>query len=93
MPKTKVGTRIEARISPDVKEKAQEELSKHGLTISEYVRAAITTVANQGLPEDFGIPSKSVMESLNEVVDDISGSNKLPGYKSSKSLMDDLDND
>lgn len=93
MTMTNKKTRIEARINSDIKQKAQDELSQHGMTISEYVRAAITTVAYQGLPDDFGYPSSQVIESLNEMADDISGQNKLKGFNTTKSLMDDLEND
>jgi len=93
MTKTILKTRIEARINSDIKSKAQEELSRHGMTISEYVRAAITTVANEGLPKDFGFPSTIVMDSLNEVADDLSGTTKSPSFDDEKSLMNNLDND
>lgn len=92
MTKAISNARIEARIDPKIKSKAQDELSKHGMTISEYVTATITTVATQGLPKDFGVPNAEVMRSLYEVADDQNGKAKMEGFTSVESLMDDLDN-
>lgn len=50
--------RVTARIDQWTKDRAEEELSKHGLSISEFIRMNLTTVANQGLPEYYGIPYK-----------------------------------
>ena len=41
--------RVSARIDQETKNKAEEVLSKHGLSISEFIRMNLTTVANQGL--------------------------------------------
>ena len=91
--KTISSARIEVCIDPKIKSKAQEELSKYGMTISEYVRATITTVATQGLPKDFGIPNAEVMRSLYEIRDNQNSETKMKGFTSVKSLMNDLDDD
>ena len=58
--------RITARINSNVKNKAEERLKNHGLSISEYMRIVVTEVANSGLPKDFGYPNKMVQDSLLE---------------------------
>ena len=49
--------RVSARIDQETKNKAEEVLSKHGLSISEFIRMNLTTVANQGLPDYYGLPN------------------------------------
>lgn len=63
--------RISARIDNVIKEKAVKQLKAHGLSLSEFVRVTVTTVANNGLPKDWGLPNKKVLASLDEVVDDL----------------------
>lgn len=63
--------RVSARVDNGVKEKAIENLKSHGLTLSELIRTVVTTVAYHGLPDDWGLPNKATLASLNEVVDDL----------------------
>ena len=49
--------RVSARIDQETKNKAEEVLSNHGLSISEFIRMNLTTVANQGLPDYYGLPN------------------------------------
>lgn len=65
--------RIEARIDSTIKNKAKAVLADHGLTISEFVRMTVTTVANQGLPKYYSLPNQELSSSLQEVADDLSG--------------------
>lgn len=65
-------SRITARINKDVKERAEIELERHGLNVSDFVRIAVTTVANDGLPKYFGLPNATVNESIIEMAEDIS---------------------
>ncbi|RMW42261.1 type II toxin-antitoxin system RelB/DinJ family antitoxin [Lactiplantibacillus pentosus] len=78
--------RIEARIDEDVKSKAQDVLAKHGLTISDFVRMTLTTVANEGLPKYYSIPNRELKHSIQEVIDDLSDKEKLPEAHSFKEL-------
>lgn len=54
---TKTTDRFDMRIDHNVKNKAQNELKKHGMTLTEYVRSNLTTIANYGLPRNFGLNS------------------------------------
>lgn len=63
--------RISARIDESTKEKAVMQLKNHGLSLSEFVRMMVTTVAKNGLPNDWGLPNKTVLSSLDEVVADL----------------------
>ncbi|MGF2384803.1 type II toxin-antitoxin system RelB/DinJ family antitoxin [Lentilactobacillus otakiensis] len=78
--------RIEARIDSEIKDKARIELANHGLTISDFIRMTLTTIANEGLPKYYSLPNKELLDSLQEVVDDISGKKQLPEAHSSVEL-------
>lgn len=67
--------RVSARIDQETKNKAEEVLSKHGLSISEFIRMNLTTVANQGLPDYYGLPNETTMKIIYEVVDMIKNNN------------------
>lgn len=82
--------RISTRINEDVKERAEIELKRHGLNVSEFVRIAVTTVANEGLPKYYGIPNKIVNESILEMVEDLS-EEQLQGVDNAKDLEKLLD--
>lgn len=84
-------TKINARIDPQIKQKAQQQLKRHGLTLSEFIRMILTTVANDGLPKYYGLPNKKVMASLDEVIADLSGKKKLKGAKNINELNKLLD--
>ncbi|KRL20328.1 type II toxin-antitoxin system RelB/DinJ family antitoxin [Lentilactobacillus kisonensis] len=71
--------RIEARIDSDVKNKAKTVLEAHGLTISDFIRMTLTTVANEGLPKYYSIPNRELIDSLQEVIHDLAGKKELPG--------------
>lgn len=76
--KAKDSKRVDARIDPEIKKRAQDELSRHGLSMSEFIRIVVTSVANDGLPKHFGIPNEVVNKSLMEMIDDLSDQKKLP---------------
>lgn len=63
--------RVSARVDAGIKEKAAKNLKSHGMTISELIRSVVTTVAIHGLPDDWGLPNKEVLSSIDEVIDDI----------------------
>lgn len=92
MSNTIASARINTRIDPEIKEKAQEQLAQHGLTMSEFMRIVVTTVANDGLPEYFGLPNSKVVSSINEIADDLSGTSKLKSANS-KSELENLLNE
>ena len=50
--------RIEARIDGTIKSKAKDVLANHGLTISDFMRMTLTTVAHDGLPKYYSIRSE-----------------------------------
>lgn len=77
MAHTTTSSRIDTRIDPVIKKKAEEQLTQHGLTMSEFVRIVVTTVANHGLPEYYGLPNDQVVKSLAEVTDDLAGTTEL----------------
>ncbi|MCD2257466.1 type II toxin-antitoxin system RelB/DinJ family antitoxin [Lactobacillus sp. CC-MHH1034] len=91
MSNTPTSDRINTRIDPKIKQKAQEQLAQHGLTMSEFVRVVITTVANNGLPKYYGFPNQQVVNSLTEVADDIAGTTKLKSANSQSELEQLLD--
>ncbi|QGV05152.1 type II toxin-antitoxin system RelB/DinJ family antitoxin [Lactobacillus acetotolerans] len=75
--------RITARINSNVKNKAEEQLKNHGLSISEYMRIVVTEVANNGLPKDFGYPNKMVQDSLLETANAYAYANNSKLHKAS----------
>ena len=82
--------RIESRIDSDTKRKAQAALSRHGLSMSEYIRVIVTSVANEGLPKDFGMPNKVLTDSLMEAVNDMAGKSELPVAHTRNELEQEL---
>lgn len=71
--------RINSRINAEIKLKAQKELEKNGLTISEYVRIVLTGVAEHGLPDNFALPNMAVNDAVLEMVDAKAQQRPLPG--------------
>jgi len=71
--------RINSRINAKIKIKAQKELEKNGLTISEYVRIVLTGVAEHGLPDNFALPNMAVNDAILEMVDTKAKQQSLPG--------------
>ncbi|OPB28384.1 type II toxin-antitoxin system RelB/DinJ family antitoxin [Bartonella sp. WD12.1] len=58
---------IRARIDKDLKKEASTILANMGLTISDYVRIALTKVVNErGVPFDMHIPNQLTIETLNK---------------------------
>lgn len=56
---------IQARIDPDVKNKAQTVLSKLNITMSEAISIFLTQVSlNRGIPFDVKIPNELTAETL-----------------------------
>lgn len=90
MASAKTKPRINVRIDPDIKEKAESQLKKQGLTISEFVRATLTSVANEGLPEHFMIPNQETMAGIKEAIETIQGKTDLPGTNDPKKLLEML---
>ncbi|MHA5207632.1 type II toxin-antitoxin system RelB/DinJ family antitoxin [Oenococcus oeni] len=86
MTKTTASSRIDTRIDPMIKKKAEKQLTQHGLTMSEFIRMVVTTVANEGLPEYYGFPNDQVVKSLDEVTDDLAGTKKLKSATSKQEL-------
>lgn len=70
---------VDVRISHSVKLKAKTNVEKSGLTLSEYVRIVLTGVAENGLPDDFALPNKQVVESIAQFVDSLEGETPLDG--------------
>lgn len=85
--------RIEARIDSTIKDKAKDVLANHGLTISDFMRMTLTTVANNGLPKYYSIPNRELKASLKEVVEDLSGKKTLSEAHSVKELNKMLNSD
>lgn len=71
--------KINTRVDPEIKKRAQKQLAQHGLTMSEFMRVMVTTVTNQGLPRYYGFPNEQVIKSVNEVKDDLTGTKPLEG--------------
>ena len=63
-------------IDGTIKSKAKDVLANHGLTISDFM--PLTTVAHDGLPKYYSIPNRQLKNSIQEVIDDLSGKEKLP---------------
>ena len=79
--------RIEARIDGTIKSKAKDVLANHGLTISDFMRMTLTTVAHDGLPKYYSIPNRQLKNSIQEVIDDdLFGKEKLPEARNLKEL-------
>ncbi|WP_261979133.1 hypothetical protein [Lactiplantibacillus plantarum] len=54
---------------------------------------ALTTVANEDLPKYYSISNRQLKDSIQEVVDDLSGKEKLPEAHSLKELAQLLSSD
>lgn len=52
--------RIEARIDGTIKSKAKDVLANHGLTIFDFMRMTLTTVAHDGLSKYYSIPNRQL---------------------------------
>lgn len=63
--------RISARINEDVKIQAKIELSHRGLSLSDFIRIAVTAVANGQLPITYGLFNVIVNENIQEMVADL----------------------
>ena len=60
---------IQARIDPEVKNKAQSVLSKLNITMSEAISLFLTQVTlNKGIPFDIRIPNEVTAKTLNDSV-------------------------
>lgn len=55
MSTTIANDRFNMRINHDIKEKAQKKLAQHGLNLTDFIRSDITTIANFGLPDHYGM--------------------------------------
>ncbi|EHO50035.1 type II toxin-antitoxin system RelB/DinJ family antitoxin [Lentilactobacillus kisonensis] len=84
---------VSVRINPDIKKRAIERLAKSGLSLSDYTRIAITSVANDGLPKYFGIPNADVLDAVGEMIDDATGKKRMPEAHSLKELKERLNDD
>ncbi|MCH3904305.1 MAG: type II toxin-antitoxin system RelB/DinJ family antitoxin [Lactobacillus sp.] len=82
--------RVDSRVPEDIKKKAAEELAKHGMSISSFIRVMLSSVANDGLPKYWGIPNIETMASFDEAVDDLKNP-KLKGATSYDELEKLLD--
>lgn len=71
--------RVNARVSHDVKVRAQANIEKRGFTLSEYMRIVLTMAADNGFPDDFAMPKPDVIDSIAEVVDSMNGGQPLQG--------------
>ena len=85
--------RIEARIDGTIKSKAKDVLANHGLTISDFMRMTLTTVAHDGLPKYYSIPHRQLKNQIQEVIDDLFGKEKLPEARNLKELDQLLSSD
>lgn len=71
--------RVNTRIPHDVKLKAQANIEKAGLTLSEYMRIILTRAAENGLPDDFALPNHQVIESIEQMADSLEDGTPLEG--------------
>ncbi|WP_125581944.1 type II toxin-antitoxin system RelB/DinJ family antitoxin [Levilactobacillus cerevisiae] len=71
--------RVNTRIRHDIKLKAQANIEKSGLTLSEYMRIILTQAAENGLPDDFALPNHQVIESIGQFADSLEGGTPLEG--------------
>ena len=85
--------RIEARIDGTIKSKAKDVLANHGLTISDFMRMTLTTVAHDGLSKYYSIPNRQLKNQIQEVIDDLCGKEKLPEARNLKELDQLLSSD
>ena len=76
--------RVSARIDQLTKNKAEKELSK----ISEFIRMNLTTVANQGLPDYYGMPNETTMAAIYEMIDTFKNKEKIE-YDDIQKLFDE----
>lgn len=72
-----MNSRVELRIDDDIKKRAVDRLKGSGLSLSDYLRASIGTLANEGLPKGIGMPNQDTLDSIFEMVDSINGNKKL----------------
>ena len=76
--------KIEVRIDSDIKERAKNILAIYGLTIADFVCMTLTMVANEELSD--ALPNRDLKESLQEIIADLSGEEKLPEATSFEEL-------
>ncbi|WP_125768466.1 type II toxin-antitoxin system RelB/DinJ family antitoxin [Lapidilactobacillus wuchangensis] len=89
----KHNARIEVRIDNNIKLKALAQLKDTGLTLSDYLRASVSTLANEGLPKGFGAPNAEVLASLTEAIDDLEQQRQLPTAHNRQELEQLLNDD
>ena len=85
--------RIEARIDGTIKSKAKDVLANHGLTISDFMRMTLTKVDHDVLPKYYSNNKRKLKNQIQEVVDDLSGKEKLPEARNLKELDQLLSSD
>ncbi|MFQ3624531.1 type II toxin-antitoxin system RelB/DinJ family antitoxin [Lactobacillus johnsonii] len=83
-------TRVDSRVSVEIKQKTSKVLADHGLSLSAYIRMVLTSVANDGLPKYWGIPNGKTMSSIEEAINDLK-THKLEGATSYTDLEKLLD--
>ncbi|MFC6260504.1 type II toxin-antitoxin system RelB/DinJ family antitoxin [Levilactobacillus fujinensis] len=75
---------ITINIQSDISARAQKVLEHDGFTLSEYLQLVLTSVANNGLPEDFLEPNSEVTASILEMVDHMAKNKPLSGGHTSE---------
>ncbi|UQS81764.1 type II toxin-antitoxin system RelB/DinJ family antitoxin [Bombilactobacillus folatiphilus] len=64
--------KIEVKIADNVKQKAQNILHTHGLTISDFMQMAMNRVVEEGLPQYYAFAeNESLEQSLQEIVSEL----------------------
>jgi DNA-damage-inducible protein J len=89
----KRNARIEVRIDNDIKIKALDQLKNTGLTLSDYLRASVSTLASEGLPNGFGAPRAEILASINDAIDDLEHHKQLPAAHDRHELEQLLNDD
>ena len=76
---------VQARIDSAIKQEATAVLSAMGLTVSDFVRIALTKVAEKTIPFEPLIPNEASIAAMKEA-----RLGKLPAFDSVDELMADL---
>lgn len=82
-------TTIQARIEPELKEKADAILKKVGITASQAINALYAQIVmRKGMPFELKIPNKKTKDAMNEL-------NQGGGrsFSSFQAMIDDLDHE
>lgn len=83
--------RIQVRIPADTKKKAEKYLAENHMTISELVKIVVGQAADHKISPTFEITNQATNNSIQEMIDDVNGTQPLKEFDNVNNLLEDLD--